>query len=167
MTQPCPEIAALLHERRFTRYLVLQRDVPRIKGFCAWCGKAFRGRKYCSQECRQDAYIRASGSEVRCRVFQRDKSVCAACGTDCEWVKQQYRIMRNARRENQEALWQFAVALGPYRSTGYEFWQADHIIPVSEGGGVCGLDNYRTLCLRCHKLDTALLAKRLAERKRK
>jgi 5-methylcytosine-specific restriction endonuclease McrA len=30
-------------------------------------------------------------------------------------------------------------------------WQADHIVPVSKGGGLCDLSNYRTLCLPCHK----------------
>jgi 5-methylcytosine-specific restriction endonuclease McrA len=31
------------------------------------------------------------------------------------------------------------------------YWDADHIVPVHQGGGECGLDNYRTLCYRCHK----------------
>jgi hypothetical protein len=26
-----------------------------------------------------------------------------------------------------------------------DFWQADHIVPVAEGGGECDLSNYRTL----------------------
>lgn len=42
-----------------------------------------------------------------------------------------------------------------------KLWQADHIIPVSLGGGLCGLDNYRTLCLLCHKECTAELKKTL------
>src|SRR5450759_254868 len=29
-------------------------------------------------------------------------------------------------------------------------WEADHIIPVADGGGECGLDNYRVLCRPCH-----------------
>ncbi|MBP6313051.1 MAG: HNH endonuclease [Flavobacteriales bacterium] len=29
-------------------------------------------------------------------------------------------------------------------------WQADHIIPVKEGGSACGLDNFQTLCTSCH-----------------
>jgi hypothetical protein len=45
-------------------------------------------------------------------------------------------------------------------------WEADHIIPVVEGGGECGLENYRTLCLSCHRKETAALAKRRAERRR-
>ena len=30
-------------------------------------------------------------------------------------------------------------------------WQAHHVRPVSLGGGGCGLDNFATLCLKCHK----------------
>lgn len=41
------------------------------------------------------------------------------------------------------------------------WWDADHIVPVVEGGGICGLENYRTLCLKCHRQATAeLLARR-------
>lgn len=45
-------------------------------------------------------------------------------------------------------------------------WDADHILQVKEGGGECGLDNYRTLCLWCHKRATALYAKERAERRK-
>jgi 5-methylcytosine-specific restriction endonuclease McrA len=41
-------------------------------------------------------------------------------------------------------------------------WDADHIVPVSEGGGLCGLDGYRTLCIPCHKRVTADLRARMA-----
>jgi len=46
---------------------------------------------------------------------------------------------------------------------GSHLWEADHIKPVVEGGGQCGLDNLRTLCIRCHKRATAELARRRAE----
>ncbi len=29
-------------------------------------------------------------------------------------------------------------------------WQADHIVPVYAGGGMCDIDNMRTLCVACH-----------------
>lgn len=40
-------------------------------------------------------------------------------------------------------------------------WEADHIIPVAEGGGCCGLENLRTLCRDCHEAETAALRRRL------
>ncbi len=45
-------------------------------------------------------------------------------------------------------------------------WQADHIVPVVEGGGLCGLDGYRTLCDDCHKAETRKLAAKRAHEKR-
>lgn len=38
-----------------------------------------------------------------------------------------------------------------------ERWEADHIIPVSQGGGACSLDNLQTLCYDCHKEKTISL----------
>jgi 5-methylcytosine-specific restriction endonuclease McrA len=40
-------------------------------------------------------------------------------------------------------------------------WDADHILPVAEGGGQCDLSNMRTLCLRCHRMVTSALRLRL------
>jgi len=40
-------------------------------------------------------------------------------------------------------------------------WDADHILPVVEGGGGCDLDNIRTLCLICHRKVTVELRERL------
>ena len=36
---------------------------------------------------------------------------------------------------------------------------------MSEGGGECGLDNFRTLCVMCHRKVTEELNKRLKQRK--
>jgi len=45
-------------------------------------------------------------------------------------------------------------------------WQADHIVPVIEGGGGTGPENLRTLCLGCHrKVTQELMARRRAARK--
>jgi hypothetical protein len=30
-------------------------------------------------------------------------------------------------------------------------WQAHHVKPVEEGGGACGVEGYKTLCVWCHK----------------
>ena len=33
-------------------------------------------------------------------------------------------------------------------------WDADHILPVKSDGGQYGLDNLRTLCIKCHLIVT-------------
>ena len=45
-------------------------------------------------------------------------------------------------------------------------WAADHILPVVEGGGECGMENIRTLCNDCHKIETTALRKRMTEAKK-
>ena len=45
------------------------------------------------------------------------------------------------------------------------FWQADHVLPVIEGGGSAGLENFRTLCTPCHAQETAKLRIRLKAHK--
>lgn len=51
------------------------------------------------------------------------------------------------------------------RVLGGSLWDMDHIKPVIEGGGECGMDNLRTLCIKCHKAETAALRKRMKEAK--
>ncbi len=50
---------------------------------------------------------------------------------------------------------------------GSSWWEADHVVPVVEGGGQPKtLDAYRTLCWGCHLAETKALRARLAQRKR-
>jgi hypothetical protein len=50
---------------------------------------------------------------------------------------------------------------GLTRMSRKSLWDADHIVPVVEGGGECDLSNIRTLCLRCHRQVTQQLRQRL------
>jgi hypothetical protein len=45
-------------------------------------------------------------------------------------------------------------------------WEAHHKAAVAEGGGQCGLDNYETVCYRCHAKETGALRKRLNAQKK-
>ena len=49
------------------------------------------------------------------------------------------------------------VYFGKWRTayrTRWSLWDMDHIVPVKDGGGQCGLENLRTLCLPCHRQVT-------------
>lgn len=63
-------------------------------------------------------------SHAKFRVWQRDHGKCAVCGRQCT----------------------------DWRET--DDWEADHIIPLKDGGGF-GLDNLQTLCRGCHRKKTA------------
>jgi 5-methylcytosine-specific restriction endonuclease McrA len=54
---------------------------------------------------------------------------------------------------------------GGQRVSTRTLWEADHIVPLAEGGAP-GPENARALCLRCHKAASAALAARLAAARR-
>ncbi len=126
-----------------------------------------RKRRWCSNRCRIDAGVKIG--LVRPHVFRRDRGVCANCG--CDTARLDRVMFRAATSLGQD--WPFWLARDKARSVleeigftaAHPLWEADHIVPVSEGGGCCGLDGYRTLCVPCHKADNArLAAKRAAGR---
>lgn len=120
------------------------------KVVCRRCsGDIPRGRKtFCKKECVHEWRLRTDPGYVRLKVFERDQGVCAECGLDV--FKEAFRWNGPASARTRRA-----------RSTG-DLWQADHIVPVAEGGGECGIENYRTLCTACHKIETAKLRRRLS-----
>lgn len=160
-----PEILGALHELRFKRF-TNSRSLPAPdKGMCKWCGgKA--SRVWCSKECRREAYVRFG--YVDGYIFERDKGVCAICGIDAHWVRG--RCLEIKRAWGRYRTCDYAELVAGFGPWSLDFcrrlWEADHIIAVSEGGGCCGLENYQTLCLKCHKEETAKLSKTRAKRKR-
>jgi 5-methylcytosine-specific restriction protein A len=123
---------------------------------CRWCGTAVAGRRrtFCSAACVHEWKLRTDPAYLREQVFRRDKGVCAACGVDTETLR------KDKRKLDYKARRQFEKDWGARR----HLWDADHIIPVVEGGGECDLSNMRTLCLKCHRSATAdLLRRRLRQ----
>lgn len=109
---------------------------------------------------------------MRYLLHKRDKGVCALCGLDTDALQAEYKAARdNWKREDfrlynaKHDEWLKAHGIPPGRTIG-DWWDADHINPVIEGGGECGLENFRTLCIPCHKKVTAELRRRMANRER-
>ena len=123
---------------------------------CRWC----RGpvapprRTFCGDACVHEWKIRSSPWYVRREVKKRDKGTCRLCGLNVvkahrEWTRAKPPVTDRAARKR----WR---AERPR-------WEADHIVPVADGGGECGLDNYRLLCRPCHvKVTLDWRAKRRA-----
>ena len=51
----------------------------------------------------------------------------------------------------------------PSKVTEGSLWQADHVVPVWRGGGLCGLENLQTLCTACHSAKTKAEARERKE----
>jgi 5-methylcytosine-specific restriction protein A len=100
--------------------------------------------------------LRTDPAYLRERVFERDEGVCAQCGVDTVALRRDMRKFDYAARRR--FLKQWRLREGSRKS----LWDADHVVPVAEGGGQCDLSNMRTLCLLCHREATAALRKRLS-----
>ena len=124
------------------------------KPICRWCrGPVVAPRRtFCGEACVHEWKIRSSPWYVRREVKKRDKGICRLCGFNVikahrEWSRQKPPAPDRAARRQ----WR---RLRPR-------WEADHIVPVADGGGECGLDNYRLLCRACHvQVTTAWRAQR-------
>jgi 5-methylcytosine-specific restriction enzyme A len=138
------------------------------KGKCRGCkGDVPKGRyTWCSDLCVEQYKIRSDPGYVRSQLKNRDKGICAICGLDCLAFEKELKALMWSVGGGPWAVRDRKLELGipQHRDT---CWDADHIVPVVEGGGQCGLDGYRTLCWKCHKTVTADLARRRAESRRK
>lgn len=102
----------------------------------------------------------------RWAVEERDHGVCSKCGFD---TKPLARVLQYVRRIGgghfrfREKTEKWARKVLGFNLCSEALWEMDHIIPVSEGGGVYPgitadeiLENLRTLCVPCHKGRRAL-----------
>jgi 5-methylcytosine-specific restriction protein A len=128
---------------------------------CRWCSiEVPKGRRtFCSDGCVHHWRLRTDPGYLRGQVLKRDRGVCRSCRVDTIVVQGILKRSRGTTRKRLLNHWDLE------RYTGRALWEADHIIPVVEGGGECDLSNLRTLCLRCHRMATLGLRLRRVEAK--
>ena len=141
-----------------------RKDHPRGpggRGLCRWCGLEVPKRRFtfCSDFCVHEWKLRSQPAYLREHVLKRDKGRCRGCGIDTIVALRALKRSRGARREELMLHWGFKTRMRK------SLWDADHIVPVMEGGGECDLANIRTLCLRCHRAATAALRERIRKAK--
>ena len=128
---------------------------------CRYCGNSVHSprRTLCSVECAHELRLRTNGNYLRKCVYKRDKGICKICGEDTKLIAKKVLQLKidNLIEEMELFLKEKNISLKRKiwrRKNGGGLWDADHIIPVKDGGGQCGLDNIRTLCIDCHKKVT-------------
>jgi 5-methylcytosine-specific restriction endonuclease McrA len=154
----------------------VERDA---EGFplCRQCKKSIRHgkrpkqRTFCGDpQCLHLWKLKSDPNYQAQHVLERDKGVCALCGTDCVALLAELKaLVRPWTSPYSSAFIDRCQAIGlprHLRELRRRLWEMDHIVPVIEGGGSCGLENLRTLCWACHRKETAALAKRRAEARR-
>ena len=106
-----------------------------------------RRRTFCSDECVHQWRLRSSTSYLRKFVLRRDRGICALCGIDTVAMRRGVmKLPLPARSQELRELTEHGL-IGHTRKS---WWEADHIVPVVEGGD-SNLENLRTLCHPCHR----------------
>jgi 5-methylcytosine-specific restriction protein A len=144
---------------------------PNGRALCRWCNQEVpKGkRSFCSDACVHEHKIRTNPGYVREQLWERDQGVCAACGFDLKQFKatwgnhfHEIRALPQHRwKAVEEIMSELLDRMGQQYGRrdlpiwpGETLWNADHILEVVNGGGECGLENYQTLCIPCHKAKT-------------
>lgn len=135
---------------------------------------------FCSIKCENDMKVKSSGGAIRSQIMKRDRGVCEMCKLNCTKLIQRLQAIEKEGDEEGEDSWrtrrarlldqaypEFTSRLTKAQKNGLidralsgKAWQADHIVGVFEGGGLCTLANMRTLCTACHREVTAQQAAR-------
>ena len=134
---------------------------PGGRRLCRQCGQEVppRRRTFCGDACVEQWKLKSDPSFLRSRVWKRDKGRCAQCGMNCRELEKGLEQLRKVlAREG------LAVVYGSLRKalkiqSRHTLWDADHVRPVVDGGGECGLENMQTLCLWCHRDKTGAMRK--------
>ena len=135
---------------------------PQPKGHClCGCGQRLppRRRKWASDACiavavRRYEILKGDAHVIRMALRERDLAVCVRCFRQCEvlacrWPRDPGHYLNGS-------------LTGVYYRKALIPWEAHHVVPVVEGGGGCDLEGYETLCVDCHRAETAELARRRA-----
>lgn len=157
---------------------------PNGKPTCRQCGEEVSGRRrtFCSDECVAIWRNERDQKWQREQVFARDDGRCQLCGLDVSAFERRVHRFRHrcmggdsvARMRGLRSWRRYARVLKasgfsvpdyPYQGL-RSLWEMDHIKPVVLGGGECGLDNLRVLCVPCHRGVTRELRAELARLRR-
>lgn len=140
---------------------------PNGRALCRQCGTEVPvGRvTFCGDPCVHEWKVRTQPRYARKQVEQRDAGVCSSCRLDTVVAQQLWvRVWRRLGPLSYEDGRELRRLLDLPLSIANSWWAMDHVVPVSEGGGSCGLENLRTLCHWCHREETRRLRARLKNR---
>ncbi len=136
----------------------------------------------CSQQCARSMQRLRYHRSLRSSVRERDKGVCENCKLDTlhlftelkrttdtsQWFQSLKDHFPRGGMMRGHVDWMSSLIEGDNASLNEgNFWHADHICAVADGGGLAQLEDMQTLCLPCHKVKTAQECTQRAKKKRK
>ncbi|XP_041355176.1 DNA annealing helicase and endonuclease ZRANB3-like [Gigantopelta aegis] len=129
--------------------------------------------RFCSKSCMDTHWMKTNSGYCRDKVYEVEHGVCQLCGVDAHALyshirdtadlEERARILSASKFSSMKSRVKEQMVKNPVAG---QFWHADHIRPVWEGGGMCDIDNMRTLCTVCHlKVTSKQASKRATVRK--
>ncbi|KAL5009114.1 hypothetical protein ScPMuIL_014695 [Solemya velum] len=129
--------------------------------------------RFCSTACMDTYWMKTNSEYCRNKLQELEHGVCQLCNfdaqnfyrlvRDCVDLKKRADIIAKSKFHKLKTSQKEQMAKHPVAG---QFWHADHIKPVWEGGGQCDIDNLRTLCVICHQKVTAGQARKRANIRR-
>ena len=146
-------------ERVWTQHFSTEHRVPHCL-YCLALHQPAPDSPFCSDRCAASYASAETRAAARRLLFERELGVCQQCGFNAHGFFQHIVALPSEQARLQ------ALMASPYSTSSErlkrmlvnpkegDFWEADHIIPVAEGGGETSLDNFQTLCVPCHQRKT-------------
>ncbi|CAL1546880.1 unnamed protein product [Lymnaea stagnalis] len=113
--------------------------------------------RLCSYACMDKYWILTKAGYCRDQIYDIEHGICRLCHYDTHAIFTQIKIVKDfAARAKLVNASPYNVLTAKQKQKMVEnpqagqFWHLDHITPVWQGGGLCDLDNMRTLCTPCH-----------------
>ena len=127
---------------------------------------------FCNGQCYESYFVKRYPSSVRRQLNALKRGVCRSCGLDTARLQERLRRIplegrlayfdlgagggASAAEANffkglTSAFWR-RLGADPLRAA--DFWQADHVRAVADGGGEAEVVDFQTLCTVCHARKT-------------
>lgn len=142
-----------------------EKQIGHLRGpngfrLCRFCKQEVHPprKTFCSDNCVHEWKLRSSTKYLREHIYKRDLGVCNACKSDTRLQKIKLEnILKECGNNEKHPKYQGVLAMLKLtiKEARSSLWHGDHIVPIESGGGECGLENYQTLCIACHKSKNA------------
>ncbi|XP_067682892.1 DNA annealing helicase and endonuclease ZRANB3-like [Haliotis asinina] len=125
--------------------------------------------RFCSSKCMDQYWMQTHSSYCRDKVYEVEHGICQICKYDAhsfyiqvkntQDLQKRAKLLAEGKYSTLKPKQKESMVRKPVEG---QFWHVDHITPVWEGGGMCDIDNMRTLCVVCHQKVTAGQARKRA-----
>lgn len=148
-SQECVDQWKSRHDPQYQRVKLLERD----RGICNACGRDMeRAMRRVGDRFKLHNQYEPNSRFWRCRSRAGEP---AAVRMRRIWWDRWPALQERLERLRKDRIHRMLLDGYPVHIS-VSWWQADHILPVAQGGARSGIDELQTLCHGCHTLKTKL-----------